>query len=161
MNYYIRCIQEVYIENSHTLIICFHPLFSGAADVSDDDSDEDEDDVESDAATAGSSVSESRERALNVSMMPPSRVPSPAVKISPAPRVGGPTGAPAAVAAGAGAGTIPAEAAPSLPQEGENDAAAASRADRNAMPPPPPTAPILIPGLFVDFKCQCKIDLSM
>ena len=113
--------------------------------MSDDDSDDEEEDVESDAATAGSSVSESRERVrlLGVSNAQLSRVPSPAVRNVPGVP---PAAEPAALAAAAAAAVGPVPHEPSLNLPLDDAANAASRADRDAMPPPPPTAPVLIPG---------------
>ena len=104
--------------------------------------------MESDAATAGSSVSESRERSL---VLHPLRVPSPSARAmvgnrSAPLRVPSPP-APAAAVFPAAASAFAASPAPApnqplvQPVVGEDLDGAASLTDRAAMPPPSPSQP--------------------
>lgn len=95
----------------------------GDAEVTDDDSEEEEEeDVESDAATAGSSLSESRERALGGLGCLPNL----------APVAGGSSGSSSGKAI-----DVVKPAAASVPE----GSGAGSLAERDSMPPPPPGGP--------------------
>ena len=134
---------------------------AGGAEVTDDESEDEEDDVESDAATAGSSLSESRERALSVALHP-LRVPSPLIPTRPsvAPALNRPTVSSVPVLPSSSSSSSAAAApvalplfppvsagfAPSAasafaqPSDGEASDVTSSRNDRDVMPPPAPTA---------------------